>query len=330
MTTVRYPVPGSGFKAASPPSSPTGPSSFCQAIVSFYSCGCRDPQPVFCCRPPTNLPGDTLGSPQSNPCRHENVTLFVTKLPHACRLRLGNSEACGAEDAGAKGFVREVDTAERLELAVVAGVTKEAIDHSLPGKIEGEFTAHTVASKYRRGRSSKFSPTAAPFVPRLSACVTTVTPTVGEVDQGETANDTSMDNIKLEADGGHQQEEKSEDRQNDVVPAVETLQSVAGDAALGNGTCDNQDDPSSEELFEVDLSDSTPDQTANGENMEPNTPIAEPTVKEEKSRRREAKYSYGRAHRQRRKARISPLDNESRRFRRRIGDIMDCRSRTRT
>ncbi|KAI1187571.1 hypothetical protein F5B17DRAFT_315699 [Nemania serpens] len=280
MTTIRDPTPGSGFKAASPPSSPTVPPSFCQAIVFFYTCGCRDSQPVFCCRPPTELPGDTLGSPQSHPCQHENPALLVAKLPHACRLRIGNSEACGAEDPGAKEFIREVDTAERLELAVVAGVAKEAIDHALPGKVEGEFTAHTVASKYQRRRSSGIilKPTAAPFIPRPVACVATGTLTVGEGvrvacgDGVDTANDTSMTNTKLEADGEHWQEAKSEDRQNDIVLATETPQGDAGDAAMGDGTCDNHGD-SSEELFDVDLSDSTP---------EPKASIAEHTAKEEK------------------------------------------------
>ncbi|GAP90387.1 hypothetical protein SAMD00023353_4900430 [Rosellinia necatrix] len=165
------------------PADPQAPSSFCQAIVFFYACGCRAPEPVYCCQPvPGSGEADAAGvggsGSGSNPCRHEKPELVVAKLPLACGSRIGGSAACGAEDPGAREFVREVDTAERLELVVLSdpaalptsssgdgAAAAVAVADALPAKVDGEFTVSQVVSGAKPARTKKFSPTAAPFVP---------------------------------------------------------------------------------------------------------------------------------------------------------------------
>ncbi|KAI0114307.1 hypothetical protein GGR51DRAFT_439770 [Nemania sp. FL0031] len=164
-----------------PPPAPPLPrrsSSFCQAIMFFYACGCRSTEPVYFCQPPDGA------DPQENPCKHETPEMIVAKLPHACKRQLGTSEACGAEDPGTKEFVREVDTAERLDLAVLDSLEKEVIDTALPDKVEGEFTVDEVLSRSKSCKKKKsrstFSATATPFVPQSATYVPSFTPPPGE------------------------------------------------------------------------------------------------------------------------------------------------------
>ncbi|KAI0868232.1 hypothetical protein GGS24DRAFT_223308 [Hypoxylon argillaceum] len=161
-------------------------SSFCQAIMFFHTCGCRTPEPVYCCQPPAGFSSTT------NPCKHETPAIVVAKLPHACGRKIGSSEACGAEDPGAKEFVREVDTAERLELAVLGGLKKEGVESALPGRVSGEFTVGEVVSRSWGDGKSKvkraFSAMAKPFVPGLGAYVpalATMIEEISSVDHGE-------------------------------------------------------------------------------------------------------------------------------------------------
>ncbi|KAI0399715.1 hypothetical protein F4802DRAFT_620844 [Xylaria palmicola] len=135
-------IPPASHPGGSVPACAPG-SPFCEALLFFYACGCRERDPFFCCRPPP--PAD--GSPQPhNPCRHETPSVVLAKLPHACGSRLGRAPACGAADPGARAFVREVDTAERLELAVLDGLARGEIDGALPRRVEGSFTVSQLAA----------------------------------------------------------------------------------------------------------------------------------------------------------------------------------------
>ncbi|KAI0804213.1 hypothetical protein GGR55DRAFT_681811 [Xylaria sp. FL0064] len=164
----------------------TTKSSFCQAIFFFHACGCRTPEPFFVCQPPSHSQIDT-----ENPCRHEKPALIVAKLPHACKRCLSNLKACGAEDLSMKQFVREVDTAEQLELVVSKRLNQDNIQDCLPQKIEGTFTVDKVVSKsLRDGKCrSTLSATAAPFVPRLEARGTATDNTAAGTNRAETPHE---------------------------------------------------------------------------------------------------------------------------------------------
>ncbi|KAI0542573.1 hypothetical protein GGR58DRAFT_254238 [Xylaria digitata] len=202
-------------------------SSSCQAIFFFYTCGCRTLEPFYCCQP-SSRPQDATG----NPCTHENPTLLTAKLPHSCNRLLGSSEACGAEDPAKKEFVREVDTAERLELVMSTGIQRDNIHNVLPKKVNGDFTIDQVAPKPKHDekRKSTFSPTAEPFVPRSAPGSTAAKEGNADTacgDGAKTVSDTSVDNAEVDADGGvseeRGEEEKSEKRQNNSSKLVEAI-----------------------------------------------------------------------------------------------------------
>ncbi|KAI0451394.1 hypothetical protein F5B21DRAFT_487400 [Xylaria acuta] len=132
------------------------PSTFCKAFFFFYACGCRTPEPFFCCRPHPDVSPRVVHA--SNPCQHETPSVVVAKLPHACKA--GKTEACGAVDPALLAFVREVDTAERLDLTILRGIPRDEIDTALPKRVDGAFTVGQVAvrSLDRRGNSPAFSP----------------------------------------------------------------------------------------------------------------------------------------------------------------------------
>ncbi|KAJ8125935.1 hypothetical protein O1611_g7702 [Lasiodiplodia mahajangana] len=91
-----------------------------------------------------------------------------------------------------------VDTAERLDLAVLDSLEKEVIN-TLPGKVEGDFTVNEVVSRSKsfklKHKSSTFSATATPFVPGGKAYVPSSTPPPpGEKNSGVTRDQSdSMD-----------------------------------------------------------------------------------------------------------------------------------------
>lgn len=107
-------------------------------------------------------------------CQHKNPALVVAILPHSCSLRIGNTEACSAEDPGAKEFVREVDTAETLDLVVLAPEIASDIKTALPARVAVGATAEDAVSAHRLKKPAtlhrpRISARAAPFVPRSFA-----------------------------------------------------------------------------------------------------------------------------------------------------------------
>ncbi|KAI0418784.1 hypothetical protein F5X98DRAFT_109767 [Xylaria grammica] len=261
------------------------PGSFCQAIFFFYTCGCRTPQPVFCCQPP---PGQQV---TRNPCRHENPSLVTAKIPHSCGRSIGNSEACGAEDPGKKEFVREVDTAERLELVVSGGVEQDKICNVLPGKVEGAFTIDQVVSKSQRDekRKSAFSATAAPFVPRSGGCgvapgsVTTKENNITACrDHNKTSSDAPMNTNKVVT--GTAILSRVKDKVKDKVGGKGKHQRNNDD--LAEGTTRNEvgyrtkpkDAPSNTEnteFVDIELDVLTPGDKADDQESKPRTSVAE-------------------------------------------------------
>ncbi|KAI1813606.1 hypothetical protein GGS20DRAFT_472847 [Poronia punctata] len=145
--------------------------AFCQAIIFFHSCGCRTPESFFCCRP-------TGIQSENNLCRHATPNIVVAILPHSCSLRIGNTEACSAEDPGAHEFVREVDTAEALDLVVIGPESVSDFITLLPERIDVAINAENVSSQYiqrrRAMRRPRISARAEPFVPCSSGSAPTV------------------------------------------------------------------------------------------------------------------------------------------------------------
>ncbi|KAI1346086.1 hypothetical protein F5Y01DRAFT_320119 [Xylaria sp. FL0043] len=212
----------------------TTKSSFCQAIFFFHVCGCRTPEPFFVCQPPSHSQIDT-----QNPCRHEEPALIVAKHPHPCKRCLGNSKARGTEDLSTKQFVREVDTAEQLELVVSKRLNQDNIQDCLPQKIKGNFTVDKVVSKsLRDGKCrSTLSATAAPFVPRLEACGTATgnaaaaagtnraeTPHENQEEAGE---DISLDGIQVSIDDEFSDVDLSDTAFEDTVSKDELDSSIS-------------------------------------------------------------------------------------------------------
>ncbi|KAJ2973282.1 hypothetical protein NUW58_g8975 [Xylaria curta] len=172
-------------------------SPSCQAIFFYYTCGCRTLEPIFCCQPHTDT---DLSAPSQ-----VHVGLWDTD---------SKTEACTAEDPGARKFVREADTALPLELAKLGGILRDDIDASLPKKMESSFTAAQVALKDSIVNGKRrFSPNAAPFVPRSGVFATTLAPVPAPeqvVDADTTPTDTDTiqrDENQEDEKYGHEQEE---------------------------------------------------------------------------------------------------------------------------
>ncbi|KAI1134782.1 hypothetical protein F5Y05DRAFT_200426 [Hypoxylon sp. FL0543] len=78
----------------------------CQTFVFYHTCGCKaNMNLVYAC----SIQG----------CNHTISDLLVAGLPYACGGGLNaRSEACGVEDIAKKEFIREVDSADRLDTFV--------------------------------------------------------------------------------------------------------------------------------------------------------------------------------------------------------------------
>ncbi|TRX93626.1 hypothetical protein FHL15_005598 [Xylaria flabelliformis] len=227
----------------------TKPLTFCNAIFFFYACGCRAPEPFFCCRP---HPDDSSGAVK---CRHETPSVIIAKLPHA------------SVDPASLEFVREVDTAERIDLAILGNIPQDEID-SLPERVDGTFTAAQVASRWRARQKAllTFSPDAVPFVPKSYAAAPTPTPAseLGDVTTLEGPSDTVEEKLvesakegtdnaeqdeECQQDGECQQDTKSEKLQSD--PPVIAEEMVCEEVARPDDD-DDDDSESSEEFFDTE------------------------------------------------------------------------------
>ncbi|KAI1420198.1 hypothetical protein F5Y12DRAFT_774130 [Xylaria sp. FL1777] len=254
----------------------TTQSSFCLAIFFFHTCGCRTLEPVFACQPSTHAQ-TSIG----NPCQHEEPTLLVAKLPHACK-------ACGVEDLGAKEFVREVDTAERLELIVSERFKQDKIQNILPNKVEDTFTVDEIISKLRRGGRcrSTFSAKAAPFVPRFKEggilmgstmagdCVETAYKNFSETTRNMLVDDAK---VTAEQARGDQQNEKNGSWQ-DVLAEEMICNKTTRYTKPGHSDDDGR---ASEKFHGVELSVPSPEHKVPDDKLDSSFLPAEHTVKNE-------------------------------------------------
>ncbi|KAI0551189.1 hypothetical protein F4679DRAFT_144488 [Xylaria curta] len=253
------------------------PLTFCNALFFFYACGCRAPEPIFCCRP---HPDDSLGAVK---CRHETPSVTIAKLPHGCKT--GKTEACTAVDPASLEFVREADTAERIDLATLGDIPQDEID-SLPERVDGAFTAAQVAFRWRARRkiSPAFSPDAVPFVPKSYATAPVPTPpsVLGDEttleDQSDTVGEILVDDAKEEIDSASRDEECEQDRESEKLqdnsPEV-AEETVREEVARP----DDNDDGSegSEEFFDTEQQKAASESSITRENTpEPEEP--EPSI----------------------------------------------------
>ncbi|KAI1373321.1 hypothetical protein F4677DRAFT_228175 [Hypoxylon crocopeplum] len=121
--------------AANKPQKPIG----CDAIVFYHTCGCRKgDRPIYLCR--------------TNDCKHEMSNLLVGGLPYACR-QPERSGACEIKDRAEVEFVREIDTADRLEsFLILTKCTKADIDTITPSSTGSDYETwdEEICSHYDR------------------------------------------------------------------------------------------------------------------------------------------------------------------------------------
>ncbi|KAI2464257.1 hypothetical protein F4781DRAFT_80480 [Annulohypoxylon bovei var. microspora] len=149
----------------------------CQAIVCYHSCGCKSNKDVvyFCTRPN---------------CRHETSSLVVAGLPFACGSQSGRSEACKMEDIAKKEFVREVDTADKLEsFVVLPECTRDDVDALVspwtgPLTSDGEFF-----SNYQQRHSVKNDTFPSQETPLSSPIISSKGDDLEDIDSPEEVDD---------------------------------------------------------------------------------------------------------------------------------------------
>ncbi|KAI0015749.1 hypothetical protein F4780DRAFT_47055 [Xylariomycetidae sp. FL0641] len=146
------------------------PRYFCQATFFYYSCGCRSTEPAmdpgFNCRPTPQFQAEADGNESA--CQHTNPTIQVARLPTPCNRSPARSEDCLAADPARLQFVREVDTADRLEMIYVGEGRREELKSLVPLHLQGdpksvkeELTNHYLKTKYR----TKLFPRVTPIRP---------------------------------------------------------------------------------------------------------------------------------------------------------------------
>ncbi|KAI8957178.1 hypothetical protein F5Y11DRAFT_352823 [Daldinia sp. FL1419] len=138
---------------------PQPTSDGCQFITFYHACGCRSYRDsVYLC--------------SHGACQHTTSTVLLGELPFACGLYPGRSPACSIEDPAKKEFVREVDTADRLEkLLILPNCTQADIDALIPPfhheKWQQEVYNHYQLRLYQR--SVDIPPSPPPLSPRRDA-----------------------------------------------------------------------------------------------------------------------------------------------------------------
>ncbi|KAK8011404.1 hypothetical protein PG990_010369 [Apiospora arundinis] len=139
------------------PTVPRSSTQGCTAVISYHSCLCRKPEPLWACL--------------QNPCDHKNLTVVVSCLPHACRAKTkagsrsfkvhkdnGRTEACRAEDPANKAPMGyDVDAAgglENLKLEPLPELAKN-LDEVAPAFVEdGKCVHEEVQARYEKLRPS--------------------------------------------------------------------------------------------------------------------------------------------------------------------------------
>ncbi|KAI2776308.1 hypothetical protein F4815DRAFT_485114 [Daldinia loculata] len=119
----------------------------CQFITFYHTCGCRsNKNSVYLCSTDT--------------CQHTKSTVLLGELPFACGSYPGRSTACSLEDPARREFVREVDTADRLDkLLVLPDCTRADIDILIPPFQNPNWHEHIYRYyQQRRNQSSIISP----------------------------------------------------------------------------------------------------------------------------------------------------------------------------
>ncbi|KAI1206104.1 uncharacterized protein F4807DRAFT_245648 [Annulohypoxylon truncatum] len=193
----------------------------CRAIVLYHTCGCKsDNNLTYFCNKPD--------------CQHEASTLVVANLPFACGSKQGRSEACKIEDKAKKEFVREVDTADKLEnIVVLPECTKDDITALVtpwtgPLTPEGEFYSH-----YRRRHDVKSADSPSQEAPPSSLDIATKEVNLEEVEQASReyseANDEAHHSDGDMKVGSSLQDEQGEDSNIRKDCNVETELFTVGD-----------------------------------------------------------------------------------------------------
>ncbi|KAI0880516.1 uncharacterized protein GGS22DRAFT_197445 [Annulohypoxylon maeteangense] len=219
--------------------------SACQAITFYHSCGCKSNKDlVYFCTTPN--------------CQHEASNLVVGGLPFACGSQQGRSEACKVEDKAKKEFVREVDTADKLqELMVLPECTKEditALVSPWTGSLtpDGEFYSH-----YRRRHAAESDDSPSKEAPPFSINSSTEEADVEKVGQelwghskvGDEANRSSED-TKVGSSLQDEQEEYNGDIKGD---SLEDELFVIGDEDDGDEFVDVELDDDYDIYEDVDI-----------------------------------------------------------------------------
>ncbi|KAI0134888.1 hypothetical protein F4814DRAFT_454291 [Daldinia grandis] len=119
----------------------------CQFITFYHSCGCKSSkESAYLC--------------STNTCQHTKSTVLLGELPFACGSYPGRSAACSVEDPAKRGFVREVDTADRLDkLLILPDCTRADIDILIPPFHNPNWHEHIYRHyQQRQNQSSIISP----------------------------------------------------------------------------------------------------------------------------------------------------------------------------
>ncbi|KAI1413869.1 hypothetical protein F5Y13DRAFT_188846 [Hypoxylon sp. FL1857] len=133
---------GGSWRPRADVSKPKITGAACQTIVCYHSCGCKSTKNSvhFC---------------GARVCNHTTTTLVVAGLPFACASQNPRSEACGIEDIAKTEFIREVDTADRLDnFITLPDCTKEDINALIPA-FAGSNWAEEIYNHYQRRKTPK-------------------------------------------------------------------------------------------------------------------------------------------------------------------------------
>ncbi|KAI0829585.1 hypothetical protein F5Y06DRAFT_307994 [Hypoxylon sp. FL0890] len=200
---------------------PNGPEGPCQTIVFYHTCGCKS------CRNSVHVCSTRI-------CSHRTSTLLLAGLPYACGSQNPRSEACWIEDIAKTEFIREVDTADRLDSFVtLPECTREDIIALTPA-FAGSYSQTWVEEIYNHYQwrkasiSDETSSQGAPFAPQEvnSRCVEAVQVNTQLQAQPEVQGEEFRDEVPQDED---------EQKEEEIVrnePRDEQLESTEVDEEL--------------------------------------------------------------------------------------------------